>query len=59
MKPYSERTPDTQYQDLLRSIVERGVRTPSQSGTDALTLIAQLRSTTNSRTASRSSPKGI
>jgi len=39
MKPYSERTPDTQYQDLLRSIVERGVRTPSQSGTDALTLI--------------------
>lgn len=40
MKPYSERTPDTQYRDLLRNILEHGVRTPSQSGTDALTLIA-------------------
>ncbi len=39
MKPYAERTPDTQYQDLLRSILEKGVRTPSQQGVDALTLI--------------------
>ncbi len=39
MKPYAERTPDTQYRDLLKSIVERGVRTPSQQGVDALTLI--------------------
>ncbi len=40
MKPVSERTPDDQYQRLLRSILDRGVRTPSQQGTDALTLMA-------------------
>lgn len=39
MKPVSERTPDSQYRRLLRDILERGVRTPSQQGTDALTLI--------------------
>lgn len=39
MKPYNERTPDTQYQRLLRDILEKGVRTPSQQGVDALTLI--------------------
>ncbi|MDE2038236.1 MAG: thymidylate synthase [Patescibacteria group bacterium] len=39
MKPYSERTPDSQYQHLLRDILEKGVRTPSQQGVDALTLI--------------------
>ena len=39
MKPYSERTVDSQYQNLLREIIEKGVRTPSQQGTDALTLI--------------------
>jgi thymidylate synthase len=39
MKPYAERTPDTQYRDLLREILEKGVRTPSQQGVDALTLI--------------------
>ena len=39
MKPYQERTPDTQYQRLLRDILEKGVRTPSQQGVDALTLM--------------------
>jgi thymidylate synthase len=39
MKPYNERTPDRQYQDLLREIIEKGVRTPSQQGVDAITLI--------------------
>lgn len=34
-----EKTPDTQYRELLSSIVENGVRTPSQQGVDALTLI--------------------
>ena len=39
IKPYSERTVDTQYQDLLREILAKGIRTPSQQGVDALTLI--------------------
>ena len=39
MKPYAERTPDAQYQRLLRDIVERGERTKSQQGVDAITLI--------------------
>ncbi len=39
MKPYADRTPDTQYQSLLREILENGVRTPSQQGVDALTVI--------------------
>jgi len=39
MKPISERTPDTQYQDLLRRILKEGTRTPSQQGVDALTLM--------------------
>ncbi|MES2213732.1 MAG: thymidylate synthase [Patescibacteria group bacterium] len=40
MKPYNERTPDDQYKRLLREILEKGIRTPSQQGVDALTLIA-------------------
>lgn len=40
MKPVSERTPDSQYQRLLKSILERGVVSPSQQGVDAITLIA-------------------
>lgn len=40
MKPLNERTPDAQYQRLLRDILERGERVISQQGTDALTLIA-------------------
>jgi thymidylate synthase len=39
MKPYNERTIDNQYQELLRDILKNGVRTPSQQGVDALTLI--------------------
>ncbi len=39
MNDYDKRTPDSQYQDLLRNILEKGVRTPSQQGTDALTLM--------------------
>jgi thymidylate synthase len=38
-KPLSERTPDSQYQRLLKDVLEKGIRTPSQQGTDALTLI--------------------
>ncbi|MBP7768326.1 thymidylate synthase [Candidatus Woesebacteria bacterium] len=38
MKPFSERTADTQYKQLLRTIVEEGVRVPSQQGVDALML---------------------
>lgn len=40
MKTYDKRTPDNQYQTLLKTILENGIRTPSQQGTDALTLIA-------------------
>lgn len=39
MKPYNERTPDEQYKNLLKDIVANGVRTPSQQGVDALTVI--------------------
>lgn len=38
-KPYNERTPDTQYQNLLRDILENGVRDKSQTGTDTITLM--------------------
>lgn len=40
MKPYAERTPDTQYRDNLKYILENGVRVKSQQGVDALTVIA-------------------
>ncbi len=40
MKPYEERTPDTQYREVLRYILKNGVRVPSQSGTDALTAVS-------------------
>jgi thymidylate synthase len=39
MKPYTERTPDEQYKNLLRSILEKGTRVESQQGPDALTFI--------------------
>jgi thymidylate synthase len=39
MKPYTERTPDTQYRDLLKKILEQGVRTNTQQEVDAITLI--------------------
>ena len=37
--PINQRTPDHQYKDLLREILEKGVRTGTQLETDALTLI--------------------
>ncbi|MEK7510855.1 MAG: thymidylate synthase [Patescibacteria group bacterium] len=40
MKPFAERTPDTQYRDRLAYILEHGERVKSQQGTDALTVIA-------------------
>ncbi len=40
MKPFDQRTPDTQYRDNLKYILENGVRVQSQQGTDALTVIA-------------------
>ena len=39
MKPFQDRTPDTQYKALLRSIIDNGVRVPSQQGTDAIMLL--------------------
>jgi thymidylate synthase len=33
MKPYTERTPDEQYKNLLRDILENGIRSKSQAGT--------------------------
>jgi thymidylate synthase len=38
-KPFEDRAIDTQYRELLQSILEHGVQTPSQQGVDALTLI--------------------
>lgn len=38
-RPLAERKPDSQYQGLLRDILERGVRTNSQQGVDAITLM--------------------
>ncbi|MBY0472847.1 thymidylate synthase [Patescibacteria group bacterium] len=40
MKPFNERTPDTQYRDNLKYILDHGVRVKSQQGVDALTVIA-------------------
>ncbi|MDP2629461.1 MAG: thymidylate synthase [Candidatus Harrisonbacteria bacterium] len=39
MKPLEQRTPDSQYQNLLRENLENGVSRKSQQGVDALTLI--------------------
>lgn len=39
MQEAPARTPDSQYKDLLREILEKGEVTPSQQGTDAITLI--------------------
>jgi thymidylate synthase len=40
MIPFAERTPDTQYKDNLRYILNNGVRVKSQQGVEALTVIA-------------------
>jgi thymidylate synthase len=37
--PYAQRTPDTQYRELLQEILDKGTRTKSQTGTDTITLI--------------------
>lgn len=42
MKSLSERTADSQYQDLMRSVLKNGTRTQSQQGVDAMTLIAPM-----------------
>jgi len=39
MKPYPERIPDTQYKDLLKRILDQGVRTNTQQEVDAITLM--------------------
>ncbi len=39
MKIYNERIVDTQYRDLLKKILEQGVRTNTQQETDAITLM--------------------
>ena len=39
MKPFAERTPDTQYRELLQRILKEGVRTATQLDTDAITLM--------------------
>ncbi len=39
MKPVSKRTPDSQYQNLLKEILKKGEKTNSQQGVDAITLI--------------------
>ncbi|MFA6315379.1 MAG: thymidylate synthase [Candidatus Paceibacterota bacterium] len=39
MKLFSERTPDTQYRDFLRQVLEKGVRTNTQQEVDAITLM--------------------
>lgn len=40
MKPYDQRTPDTQYRELLRKILEQGTLTKTQQGVDAYSLMA-------------------
>jgi len=37
MKPYQERTPNEQYKNLLKDILENGIRSKSQAGTTAET----------------------
>jgi thymidylate synthase len=39
MKPFEERTPDTQYRNVLKYILENGERVESRQGVDALTVI--------------------
>ncbi|MFA6404911.1 MAG: thymidylate synthase, partial [Candidatus Paceibacterota bacterium] len=39
MKPIEQRLPDTQYRDLLKKILEQGIRTNTQQEVDAITLI--------------------
>ncbi|HSI20979.1 MAG TPA: thymidylate synthase [Verrucomicrobiae bacterium] len=41
-KPFLERTPDSQYQDALRAVFERGVRASSAHETGSVTLMGQV-----------------
>lgn len=38
-KPYNERTPDDQYKNALKKILEEGIRTPAPSGIDTITYL--------------------
>jgi thymidylate synthase len=38
-QPYNQRTPDTQYRELLQEILDKGTRVKSQTGTDTISLI--------------------
>lgn len=40
MKPYDQRTPDNQYKELLKKILDHGTRSVTQQETDAITLMA-------------------
>ena len=40
-EPFEERTPDSQYRDLLGRILEHGEKTPTRQGPPALTLMQQ------------------
>ncbi len=40
MKPYNERTPDTQYRDILKKILDHGTKSITPQGTDAISLMA-------------------
>ncbi|MFA5961733.1 MAG: thymidylate synthase [Parcubacteria group bacterium] len=42
MKPFAERTPDEQYKNMLRDVLENGVEAISQQGTNALTRIGSI-----------------
>ena len=39
--PYEERTPDTQYQQALKTILEKGIMAPTRQGPGALTYMGQ------------------
>jgi len=39
--PYAERTPDGQYQDMLRRVRDEGIRVPTRQGPAAITLMQQ------------------
>ena len=39
-KPYEERTPNSDYKEMLKEVYEKGIKTESQQGVDAYTRIA-------------------
>ncbi len=40
VKPYAERTPDFQYQNLLKTVLENGVRSRAPQGVDTFSVVA-------------------